>query len=147
MANNLVLDNQLDLANHPYCLIFDIEKLYPRKNKSMRKIRVDIIYDHYIWQGYTRRGYIPEIRQTIYDISWSHNLRERVLLLKDMNDYSTDWNPYYVRRQNTRPLKELIDNYQLIVNNNTDFCTWFQNFRISIINSNIIIAHFGPLML
>ena len=47
IANNVVLDNRSDLANYPYCLILDIEELYPRTRKSVRKTRVVNMYDNY----------------------------------------------------------------------------------------------------
>lgn len=52
VANNVVLDNRSDLANHPYCLIFDIKELHPKTKKPIRKTRVVNMYDNYIGQGY-----------------------------------------------------------------------------------------------
>ena len=89
IANNVVLDNWSNLANHPYCLIFDIEELYLRTRKSIGKTRVINMYDNYIEQGYIWQGYSIEIRRAIQDICWSYILRGRVLLLGDMNAYST----------------------------------------------------------
>ncbi len=147
VANNVVLDNRSDLANHPYCLILDIEELHPRTRKSVRKTRVVNMYDNYIGQGYTWQGHSTEIRRAIQDISWSYILRGRVLLLGDMNAHSISWNPHYVRRQNAGPLEELIDRYELIVNNNTDFPTRPRSSGISIIDLALTTAALGPLTL
>lgn len=74
-------------------------------------------------------------------------MRGWVLLLGDMNAHSTSWNPHCVRRQNAGPLEELIDKYELIFNNNTDFPTRPQSPRISIIDLALTTAALGPLTL
>lgn len=51
VANNVVLENWSNLANHLYCLILDIEEFHPRTRKSFRKTQVDNIYDNSIGQG------------------------------------------------------------------------------------------------
>lgn len=64
-----------------------------------------------------------------------------------MNTHSISWNPYYIRQQNARLLKKLIDKYELIINNNTDFSTCPQSSRMSIINLVLIIVSLELLML
>ena len=51
-----------------------------------------------------------------------------------MNAHSPSWNLYYIRQQNIRSLKDLINQYKLIIDNNTDFSTCLQSQRTFIIN-------------
>ncbi len=68
-------------------------------------------------------------------------------MLGDMNAHSTSWNPHCVRRQNAGPLEELIEKYELIVNNNTDFPTRPRSPGMSIIDLALTTASLGPLTL
>ena len=81
------------------------------------------MYDNSIGQGCTWQGHTAIIRRVIEDIGWGHIIQGRVLLSGDMNAHSPSWNPHWVRRQNAVPLEDLIDKYELIVNNNTDYPT------------------------
>lgn len=45
IANNIVLDNWSDLANHLYSLVLDIKKLYLKTRKPIRRTWVVNIYD------------------------------------------------------------------------------------------------------
>ena len=62
-----------------------------------------------------------------------------------MNAHSPIWNPHCRQRVNARPLEELIDNYELIVNNNTDFLTRPLSPGISIIDLALTSPELGPL--
>ncbi len=50
-------------------------------------------------------------------------MKRQVLIVGDMNAYSPMWNPYCHLRKNAGPLEELIDGYDLIVNNDPDYTT------------------------
>ena len=63
-----------------------------------------------------------------------HTFYHRVLIVGDMNAYSPIWNPHYRQNINVGPLEELIESYELIVNNDTDFPTRSSSLGISIID-------------
>ena len=147
IANNVILNNRSDLASHPYCLILDIKKIHPKTRKPLRKTRVVNMYDSLVGQGCTWQGHTQVVRRAIEDICWSNIIKGRVLLLGDMNAHSPSWNPHCVRRQNAGPLEDLIDKFELIVNNNTDYPTRLQSQEISIIDLALITASLGPLIL
>ena len=52
IANNMVLDNRSDLANHPYCLILDIKELHLKTKKLIKRTRFVNINDSFVGQGY-----------------------------------------------------------------------------------------------
>ena len=68
-------------------------------------------------------GFSSTIRQAIQDIPWRLVIRGRVLIIGDMNADSPMWNPHCRQNVNAGPLEELIESYELIVNNDTDFPT------------------------
>lgn len=51
-----------------------------------------------------------------------------------MNAHSTMWNPHCRQKQNVGPLEELIERYELIVNNDTNFPTRPRSQTLSIID-------------
>lgn len=57
------------------------------------------------------------------------------------------WNSHCNRRQNAGPLEELIDTYELIVNNDTDRPTQPASQGISIIDPALTTENLGPLTL
>lgn len=61
-------------------------------------------------------------------------VKEWVLILGDLNAHSIIWNPHCCQRQNAGPLEELIERYELIVNNYLDFPIRSASRRISIID-------------
>ena len=64
-----------------------------------------------------------------------------------MNAHSPSWNPHCPRWQNAGPLEELMDRYELIVYNNTDYPTRPRSQGISIMDLALITASLGPLTL
>ncbi len=42
----VIIDNQTDLASHPYCSVLDIKELHPLSRKVLRKTRVVNLYDN-----------------------------------------------------------------------------------------------------
>ena len=79
-------------------------------------------------------GSCPTLRRAIQDIRWRSVIRGRVLIVGDMNAHSPVWNPHCHQRQNAGPLEELIETYELLVNNDTDCPTRLGSRRISIID-------------
>ncbi len=62
-----------------------------------------------------------------------------------MNSHSTMWNPHCHQRQNASPLEDLIETYELIVNNDTDFPTRPSSRGLSIIDLALTNSELGPL--
>ena len=71
-------------------------------------------------------------------MGWRSIIRRRVLIVGDINMYSTIWNLYCRQLKNTSPLEELIEGFELIVNNDTDFPTRPSSQGISIIDLALI---------
>lgn len=69
-----------------------------------------------------------------------------MFIVGDMNAYSPIWNPHYYIRKNVGPLKELIDSYELLVNNNFDYVTCpLSQDMLSIIYLALSSPKLGPL--
>lgn len=65
-----------------------------------------------------------------------------------MNIYSPMWNPHCQIRKNAGPLEELIESYELIVNNDLDYATRPANQGpISIIDFALSSSQLGSLCL
>ena len=62
-----------------------------------------------------------------------------------MNAYSSMWNPHCRQSINAGPLEELIESYELIVNNDTEFPTRPSSPGISIIDLALTSPDLGPL--
>ena len=62
-----------------------------------------------------------------------------------MNAYSSMGNPHYRENVNAGPLEELIESYELIVNNDTEFPTRPSSLGISIIDLALTSPDLGPL--
>lgn len=147
MVNEIIFENRTDLANHPYCIVLDIKELHAKTARVLRRTRVVNIHDNVVGEGYTWQGPRPTVRRAIQDIGWSPIIRGRVLLVGDMNAHSPNWNPRCTRLQNAGPLEELIDTFELIVNNNTDIPTRPASQGVSIIDLALTTGLLGPLTL
>ena len=123
IPNNIIVENRTDLLSHPYCIYLDIKEIDGQTERCLRKTRVINLYDNKIGRGQLWEGSSPTPRRAIQDICWRSIIRGRVLIVGDMNAHSPIWNPHCHQRQNAGPLEELIETYELLVNNNTDFPT------------------------
>lgn len=66
----------------------------------------------------------------------------------DMNAHSPMWNPHCNMRRNAGPLEELIESYELIVNNDPDFATRpSSQGAVSFIDLALSSPELGPLCL
>lgn len=71
-----------------------------------------------------------------------------MLILGDMNAHSPMWNPNCQTRKNAGPLVELIESYELIINNDPDYATRLASQRgVSIIDLALSSPELGPLYL
>ena len=61
-------------------------------------------------------------------------IRGQVLIAGDMNAHSPMWNLCCHQRQNAGPLEELIERYELLVNNDTDVPIQLASRGVSIID-------------
>ncbi len=81
------------------------------------------IYDNKLGEGKTWQGPELRIRRAIEDFPWQSIIKRRVMIVGDMNAHSPVWNPHCERRKNAGPLEQLLDTYELIVNNDPDYAT------------------------
>ena len=145
ILNKVIIENRTDLVSHPYCIVLDIKELHPSFGKQSRRTRVVNLYDNKIGEGYPWQGSISTVRRAIQDISWRRVIRGRVLVVGDMNAHSSMWNPHCRQKANAGPLEELIESYELMVNNDTDFPTRPSSPGISIIDLALTSPELGLL--
>ena len=77
-----------------------------------KKTRIVNIYDNKLEERQTWQGSEQRVRQAIKDIPWQSIIKQRVLVVKDMNAHSPIWNPHFYLRKNAGPLEELIDSHE-----------------------------------
>lgn len=71
-----------------------------------------------------------------------------MLIPGDMNAHSPMWNPHCQTEKNAGPLEELIESYELIINNDPDYATRLASQRrVSIIDLAFSSPELGPLCL
>ncbi len=145
ILNKIIIENRTDLVSHPYCIVLDIRERSPGSGKYSRRTRVVNLYYNKIGNGCAWQGSSSTIRRAIQDISWGLIIRGRVLILGDMNAHSSMWNPHCQQSINAGPLEELIKNYELIVNNDTEFPIRPSSPGISIIDLALTNPDLGPL--
>ena len=69
------------------------------------------------------KGSCARVQRAVEDIDWRRVIRGRVLIARDMNVHTPNWNCHSRQKQNAGLMKKFIDIYDLLVNNNTDFST------------------------
>ena len=129
----VIIKNRTDLVSHPYCIVLDIRELSLVSGKYS-KIRVVNLYNNKIGNGCIWQESNSTIRRAIEDIPWRLIIQGWVLILGDMNAHNSMWNSHCQQRINPGPLEELIESYELIVNNDTKFPTHPSSLGISIID-------------
>ena len=116
--------------------MLDIWELTDKKEKK-RRTRVVNIYDQNIQvEGRNTRP--------VKEIQWEQILRERVILLGDFNTKSPSWDPQG-RSENAKDLEEIIEKFDLILNNDTIVYTRKQGYSKSIIDLTFTTPSLGPL--
>ena len=65
---------------------------------------------------------------------WKSIIKKQVLIIGNINMHSNMWNSHCQQLKNAGPLEELIEKFELIVNNDTNFPTHLSSQGISIIN-------------
>lgn len=70
ITNNMVLNNWLDLKNHPYyLLVFDIKEFHLKTKKPIRRTYIVNIYDSFVGQGYIWQKQNAQIQRVIQKIN------------------------------------------------------------------------------
>ncbi len=123
IVNEVIIDDRTDLASHPYCMVLDLKEPYRESGKRPRRTRIVNLYDNKLGEGYPWQGTSIRVQRAIQDMGWRSIIRGRVLIVGDINAHSTMWNPHCRQPKNAGPLEELIEGFELIVNNDTDFPT------------------------
>src|SRR5271154_29236 len=117
LSSQLIIEARTDLLDHPYALALDIWELYRDTRTKKRRTRLINVYDNQIGLGTCYKGESNQSWRAIEDISWNTLLRGRVVLLGDFNAHSPAWNPLVTQRKDAGPLEQIIEDYDLILNN------------------------------
>ncbi len=145
IVSGVIVENRTDLASHPYCMVLDFKEPYQEPGKLPRRTRVVNLYDNKLGEGYPWQGTSTQVRRAIEDIGWRSIIKGRILIVGDINAHSTMRNPHCRQPKNAGPLEELIEGFELIVNNDSDFPTRPQSQRISIIDLALTSQELGVL--
>ena len=143
----MMVENKTDLIDHPYYLALDERDIDIRSHKPARRTRVVNVYDNRVGQRCTWQGNTPRIRKALDDVTWDRVIRGRVLFLRDVNAHSPIWNSHCRGRKNAKPLEDLIEKFNLLINNESGRTTRPASDGISIIDLALSTAELGPLTL
>ena len=92
LLDQLVIEAQMDLINHPYILTIDVWEL-GRTQERVRRTRVINCYDNWLGANHLWQGENTQRRRAIEDANWEQLIIGRCLLLGDFNAHSHLWNP------------------------------------------------------
>jgi endonuclease/exonuclease/phosphatase family metal-dependent hydrolase len=110
------IEARTDLINHPYILALDIWDLDRGRNR-VRRTRIVNCYDNWLGEGYCWQGNSSRHRRAIEDAEWRPLVEGRCLILGDFNAHSPLWNPHTNQRTNALSLENLIESFDLHINN------------------------------
>ena len=117
LLTRIITESRSDLVNHPYYMALDVWELHPKSKKKMRKTRLINCYDNKIGPNTTYLGELDSNRRAIEDVNWNLLIQGRTILLGDFNAHSPIWNPLISTRIEAGPLEEIVEKYDLILNN------------------------------
>ena len=117
LITQTIIEFKVDLINHPYFLTINIWDIHSKIKAKIRKIRLINTYDVIISPETVYQGEYIYIKRAIEDINWNIILRGRAILLRDFNAYNPAWNPLITTRIRAGPLEQIIEDYDLILNN------------------------------
>lgn len=129
--------------SHPYFLALDIRDFDGQSDRPTRRTGVVNIYDNRVGQGYTWEGETPGNRRAIEDVMWDRVIWGRVLLLGDVNAHSPVWNLHCQRRKNAKPLEDLIERFDLLINNESGRTTRPASTGVSVIDLALSTVELG----
>lgn len=147
LVNKIIVEDRTHLVDHPYFLALDIRDMDSRLNKPARRTRVVNAYDNRVGQGCTWEGNPPHNQRALEDIIWDRVIRGQVLFLGDMNAHSPIWNPHCRGRKNAKPLEDLIEKFDLLINNKSGRTTRPASEGVSITDLALSTAELGFLTL
>lgn len=101
----------------------DIRKRHPVSKKYSKKTRIVNLYDNKISKEYLWQRLKSEVYRALQDISWMRIICGQVLIIGDINANSFIRNPHYWQIINARSIEKLIESYELLDNNDTNFST------------------------
>jgi hypothetical protein len=145
LTAKIIIEAQIDLINHLYVLIFDIWNTHYKSRIKMRRTRLVNTYDNRIGLRTCYKGNYDRSKRAIEDIRWESVLRSRVVLLGDFNAHSPAWDPLIFSRTEAGSLKQIIEDYSLILNNELGAITKPGKTRGSIIDLMFTTLDIGPL--
>jgi hypothetical protein len=111
----------------------------------MRKTRLVNTYDNRIGSETCYKGNHDRSKRAIEDIRWKPILRGRVILLRDFNAHSSAWDPLISLYIEAGSLEQIIEDYNLILNNEPKAITKLGKIKSSIINLTFTTLDIGPL--
>jgi endonuclease/exonuclease/phosphatase family metal-dependent hydrolase len=145
LLDQLTIEAQMDLINHPYILTIDVWEL-GRTQERVRRTRVINCYDNWLGANHHWQGENTQRRWAIKDANWEQLIIGQCLLLGDFNAHSHLWNPQVRARTNAAPLEALIEDFNLYINNDSDTPTRPKSTPgISIIDLALTTPGLGPL--
>ena len=122
LKGRLIVESRSDIVDHPYIQVLDVWEL-DSQGKKKRRTRIVNVYDNWVGEGHPWSGTSSLRRRAIDDVNWDAIITNRTLLLGDFNAHSPYWNPACQHRQRADRLEFIIDQYGLIVNNDTTVAT------------------------
>lgn len=122
LGGRIVVETRSDLVDHPYVQAIDIWELDSQQKKK-RKTRLVNVYDNWVGEGQVFRGDRTERRRAIDDIDWNNVIKGRTIILGDFNAHSPYGNLACRHRLRADQLETIIDDYGLLVNNDTTMAT------------------------
>lgn len=130
------IEHRTDLVNSTHAQCLDVWERH--KGQKTQRTRLVNVYDQRIRpeQGAAFRA--------ISKLSWSHIITRRTILAGDFNARSPRWDPYTRRPTNCNELLELIEKFQLILNN-TEEPTREENESRSVIDLTFSTPEIGLL--
>ena len=93
LMDKIMVNHKIDLVNHLYLILLEIQKLDPHSKRSGRKIQIVNIYDNWVRKVYIWDSRIYCIKKILRDVNWKPVIQSRVLIARDINTHSFVWNP------------------------------------------------------
>ncbi len=134
LVKKVIVENRTNMGDHPYFLALNIRDMDSQAKKPGRRTMVINAYDNRAGQECTWEGNTPRNRRKLEDIIWDRVIRGRVLLLGDINTQSPTWNPRCRRKKNTKPLEDIIEKFDSLINNESGRATRPASNGVSIID-------------
>lgn len=70
ILSQIIVEHQINLVSHPYCMVLDIKKVHTRSKRCIRITRIVNLYDNKVGEGQLWEGPSRIARRAIQDIPW-----------------------------------------------------------------------------